>query len=301
MSGAILRGTYNLTACKLVITMPAGGTVESSSGLYACAAQESCTIVVDHPYFNETFTAKAAPGYFFSHWAEGNGAFCAGKSSSTCTPFDTGFFLDNPDEADWLQYDVSYTITPVFLELGAQPTVEQRWTISSEHQLNNYPVDGFSGAEITDSLLSESNPLDGASDGAIGFTTSFISRSYNTTSDESGSVCEISDGAVEVIYVTTLPQLVEPEDKPADLADAWRRFQADVTEHEAEHQRINRQYAAELRQRYDALGPIACNTVGDEVRNLFNEWRQEVVAAHAQYHVDVGTSTSFSAYFTEDE
>ena len=57
----VLGLLFSVPACKLVITVPEGGTVESLSGAYSCDAGQTCTIDVVDTFFDESFTARAVP------------------------------------------------------------------------------------------------------------------------------------------------------------------------------------------------------------------------------------------------
>lgn len=305
----------NLAACKLEIAVPAGGSVISSSGLYDCAANETCTLVVDHPWFADEFAATRKPGYFFSHWDDADNSLCGGSHATTCTPFDTSFYRGRPDLLEWLVYDVSYQLRPVFIATSDPAEGSPIWRIESEHRLINYPVEGDSAEALLASLKSDTNPLDiSASSGSkpIGFSTSFVSREYSLptndqvstgesmTSQSAAAVsCDINSGVINIIYETTLPQLTESAGQSAELKDNWTRFQADVQTHEAGHSAINREHFQQLLADYEALNNPGCEELDAELAALFQARKIIIEQAHAQYHLDVGASTSFAEYFVE--
>lgn len=69
-----------LPGCKIHIKAPHGGTVRSSDGAYLCEAGEKCVIDVVDFYFDETFIAEPAPGFYFSHWNKLDGFLCGGET-----------------------------------------------------------------------------------------------------------------------------------------------------------------------------------------------------------------------------
>lgn len=147
-----------LSGCNIEISVPAGGQVTGSSGLYACAAGEHCDLTVDHPYFEESFTATPARGYIFSHWQDQPGAFCRGQRSPVCALPPGSIFLQQPELAAWLSVEARYTLSPVFLALSGA-TTESAWQLRSSHRVINYEVDGDSADDILAALRSEANPL----------------------------------------------------------------------------------------------------------------------------------------------
>jgi N-acetylneuraminic acid mutarotase len=100
-----------LLGCKVKITVPEGGRVESESGTYVCLPGENCVIDVVDAFFDETFVAIPDPGYTFAAWNRRKEAFCRGKDEP-CRLFTTLFpgtplmqFLERDDtyhlEADF--------------------------------------------------------------------------------------------------------------------------------------------------------------------------------------------------------
>ncbi len=267
-----------VAGCKVEITVPAGGSVVTSSGLYACAAGETCSITIDHPYFSERFTAVPARGYIFSRWEDAPGAFCAGSHKPVCDDIDTGIFLDNADLLEWLNFDASYSLTPVFSQLASPgDTQAPVWQLSSEHVAVNYLVDGVSADEILDSLRGDNNPLQ-----------------FSASSE---GLCDVIAGTIEVAYITTIPQLFEYQQKPSDIQDSWSNFQGELIQHEVGHQQINRFYYGLLPELYSAVGAAPCDDLADAIKRVHKQWELQIIAAHVQYHVDVGSSASFRDHF----
>ena len=53
----------SLVGCKIEITVPEGGRVNSSSGAYACSSDSACTIDVYDVYFDEYFISVPDAGH----------------------------------------------------------------------------------------------------------------------------------------------------------------------------------------------------------------------------------------------
>ena len=91
-----------LSACKVSITVPEGGSVVTESGTLNCRAGSTCMVDVVDLFFDETFVARPAEGYRFTQWQKQHRGLCGGNSTS-CRLFTSGFagndallaFLDN--------------------------------------------------------------------------------------------------------------------------------------------------------------------------------------------------------------
>lgn len=67
--------------CRVELSVPVGGTVETVSGNYTCSAGNTCVVDVNDLFFDETFVAKADEGYAFSHWIKRPRGLCSGSKS----------------------------------------------------------------------------------------------------------------------------------------------------------------------------------------------------------------------------
>lgn len=103
---------FCLTACKLDITPPDSGTVESVSGSYTCSSETPCQIDVVDFYFNEVFVPRPAPGHAFTGWASEEGAFCGGQHGD-CR-LDMSVLEGNRTIEKILASNRRYTLTPTF-------------------------------------------------------------------------------------------------------------------------------------------------------------------------------------------
>lgn len=130
-----------LAGCKIEISVPEGGAVVSSTGLYGCVAGEMCTIDVNHTYFQEHFTAVPKAGYEFAGWQKTQGGFCGG-SDSRCN-LTTTTFTPHPGLMALLDAGTVFTMNPVFVKTGgATPPSEPVWKVRSNHIAVNYLVEG---------------------------------------------------------------------------------------------------------------------------------------------------------------
>ncbi len=110
----IVLSLFLVSACKLKIVPQEGGNVTSNSGTYTCEPGSPCTIDITDTFFNETFTANAAPGYEFHAWRTQKRALCAGTANS-CS-LSTALFADYPALMDLLASDEVFFLNPVFVK-----------------------------------------------------------------------------------------------------------------------------------------------------------------------------------------
>ncbi len=100
-----------LAACKLLVQVPAGGTV-FVDGVPACGPTEVCEIAVTDTQFESTFTAIPRQGYLFTGWKKSKGYFCGG-SSGPCF-LSTGKFGDYPGLMEVLASGAVFILEPMF-------------------------------------------------------------------------------------------------------------------------------------------------------------------------------------------
>jgi hypothetical protein len=99
------------TGCKIKITVPEGGEVDSLSGTYSCDTGQTCEVEVLDEFFNETFRAKPDPGYRFTAWLKKDGSFC-GEQTGHCK-LDTSP-MAGTSLMSFLESDDTYFLEPVF-------------------------------------------------------------------------------------------------------------------------------------------------------------------------------------------
>lgn len=70
-----------LQGCKIILIVPEGGSIVSSSGNYSCSAGNTCEIdVEDGSEFSDTFTAVPDAGYTFVEWKKEQNHLCGGST-----------------------------------------------------------------------------------------------------------------------------------------------------------------------------------------------------------------------------
>ena len=101
-----------LAACRIAVEVPEGGSVESLSGAYSCQAGQVCNIRVNDVFFDETFVAVPAEGYFFKKWTRKPNAFCGDKLTD-CALATTGF-VGHQGLLDILESNKTFYLSPQF-------------------------------------------------------------------------------------------------------------------------------------------------------------------------------------------
>jgi hypothetical protein len=111
----LMTATVSLVAaCRLEVMVSDGGIVISESGGRDCTGASYCINDIDDPYFNDTFTAIANPGYEFVRWQAGEGFLCGDDADVTCSISISG----GPFAEAIVASGVSLYIMPVFKYLG---------------------------------------------------------------------------------------------------------------------------------------------------------------------------------------
>ena len=103
--------TVFLAACKIEVTVQEGGIVSSED--YVINAGQTVVIDVSDLFFEQTFTAQAAPGYEFSSWLRAPRHFC-GNTSAPCELRTGADFASGP-LASILASDQIFFLTPTFV------------------------------------------------------------------------------------------------------------------------------------------------------------------------------------------
>ena len=164
-AGLALACLAALSACKLEITVPDGGSVRSESGAYFCRTGDTCTIDVVDFFFNESFVAEPAVGYTFTGWRSNERGLCGGNDGK-CKLSTTRFF-GNPVLLAFLESDEVFYLEPEFEMVNGGPLFNLRYceiilpnlvngvivnaTVYGTQGLNNCPADlwnALDGGEI---------------------------------------------------------------------------------------------------------------------------------------------------------
>lgn len=104
-----------LGGCKVDITVPQGGIVESESGTYQCRPDSGCLIEVGDSNFDETFFAIPQDGWVFTGWARDRRHFCGG-SIEPCRLTTKGF--PGTDLESFLKKDETFFLQATFAREG---------------------------------------------------------------------------------------------------------------------------------------------------------------------------------------
>lgn len=98
---SIVLACLVVSGCKISITAPSTGTVETVSGNVLCQADNACELDVGTDAFNEEFIATPSEGYEFRWWRGGDRALC-GTANGSCT-LDWGQTMLASDEVFYLE------------------------------------------------------------------------------------------------------------------------------------------------------------------------------------------------------
>jgi hypothetical protein len=110
-----------LSACKLEIVVPEGGSVTSTSGGFDCSEGETCTFDVDDLSFSETFTGVGSGENRFLRWKKRKRGLCGGNT--TPCELSTAPLASSPLLLAVLESDEKFYLEPVFGTSGGDPAV----------------------------------------------------------------------------------------------------------------------------------------------------------------------------------
>lgn len=284
---AVLSLSTLLMGSKIVITVPEGGSVVSSSGLFSCSAGEVCTIELERHYLAETFTAVPAQGYSFERWHNGNGELCRGSRDPDCPEFNTaadgaysGFYLPGSGEE-------TYTLRPSFSAWAAgEGEPRPRVTIRSFHSTRFFAVDGDTAAELRGQLEGSVNPLapvSGAGRKPVGHANFSYHYRYQPEYGTDMRQCRVSAAELRFNFETVLPRLANLTDKPMELQSRWIPFREDVIAHEAGHHAINRRMVQALPDTLAAVGEVPCEELDHRIRLAVSRLEEDIRRANRDY------------------
>jgi hypothetical protein len=109
----------SLSGCKLEIRVPQGGSVVSTDGAFICEAGQTCLIDVVDLFFDETFVAEPAHGYYFRNWEERDHFLCGGESEP-CR-LSTADFEGSAVLQSMLESDETFFLKPRFVWTATCP------------------------------------------------------------------------------------------------------------------------------------------------------------------------------------
>ena len=284
---AVLGFSVLLMGSKLIIRVPEGGSVISSSGLVACAAGETCTVDVNDRSFAETFTAVAADGYVFRGWTGGDAAVCGGTLVADCTELDSGRLSDFGIDATAPGSGGVRTLLPAFEDQGAAAARPQpRFSVHSFYTTRYYPVGGSTDEELWSQLQGAANPLSvehRAGIRPLGNASFEYRYDYQGGYADNAASCRVESGKLEFRFATVLPELAAPVQPGAEVQQRWLSLQAHISEHEAGHHEIYRQLVTQLPQAMTELGAVPCSELDERVRVAVDTAVDGIRQASAEY------------------
>ena len=292
---AVLGFSVLLMGSKIIIHVPPGGSVVSSSGLFACAAGEVCTIDINEQYFAETFTAEAEPGFEFGGWGDKAGALCGGSRDPYCSELGGESFSDFGSGKPQLQPGSVLTMHPSFEATGyAAPQPQPRIDVESIHVTRYYQVSGNTQEQIWAQLHGAANPLapdPSAGVKPLGHASFQYQYDYRSGFAENSSHCRVESGSLQLRFETVLPRLADSAQVGDRLRDRWQFLQALITEHEAGHHAIYRRLVTQLPQVMSDLNPVPCQQLDGQVRLAVEDAVAAIRRANADYDHHNGGET----------
>lgn len=269
-AAVVLGVSILLMGSKLVIVVPDGGAVVSSSGLVTCSARETCTVDTSEYPFAETFTAVAEPGYEFTAWGDGASAVCAGGQNPDCSELDHDAFSSIPDSGALNDSAGTLTLRPGFSaqepkEAGPAPRI----SVSSYHRTRNYLINGNTREEVWQQLHGNSNPLvmdHKTGRKPTGYTRVGFKYLYQGAYEPNGSSCNVASGNFEFSFETVLPYLAMTDETDEALKVRWKHFHTEIVEHEARHIALYRQLLTQLPETLLEISGVPCSELRSRVR-----------------------------------
>ncbi|MEH6584487.1 MAG: DUF922 domain-containing protein [Halioglobus sp.] len=259
-----------LMGSKIIIRVPDGGQVVSSSGLYACAAGETCTINYDEINFDEMFIAIPDRGSNFSRWIDTAGSVCSSSWDPRCSNTTLDIIQDNPGRLRAYDSNRTVKVNPTFITHRTRTTDSvPRFNVRSFHSTQYYAISGNTSSELWNQLNSEVNPLPkNLTSGRkpIGHANFSYRYSYKAQYDSGGSNCTVGSAEIDLDFETVLPKLKQFSDKPNHLQTQWNRFTAVIIEHEAGHQKIYRRLVQELPHALQSVTNSPCHDLDEQVK-----------------------------------
>jgi len=286
-AAAVLGISVLLMGSKLIIHVPQGGAVVSSSGLFACGAGESCTIDINEHHFAETFTAVADGGYSFNRWETGTGAICGGSLNTQCDELDTDSFGSFDRDTTVKRSGGALRLTPSF---GGSAYNEgapgPSFTVKSYQSTRYYAVRGTTRDEIWSELTGSANPLPvdhNAGIKPLGHASFRYDYDYQSEYAGNSSSCRVSTGNFDFRFETVLPRLAVKDSARSELGARWSALEDRVTEHEAGHHAIYRQLVTRLPKALKEIGVAPCSELDHRVSQAVAHAVDDIRRASADY------------------
>ncbi|AQA18331.1 hypothetical protein BST95_08890 [Halioglobus japonicus] len=116
-STLVILGLALLSGCKILITVPPGGTVVSESTF--CPSDGICEVDVSSTQFKETFSVETEPGFEFVGWRSAFRHLCGGNNNDCA--IETAGFAGNAALMAFLNNDEIFYLAPIIVP--SAPTV----------------------------------------------------------------------------------------------------------------------------------------------------------------------------------
>jgi predicted secreted Zn-dependent protease len=286
-SAAVLGISVLLMGSKLIIHVPEGGAVVSSSGLFACGAGESCTIDINEHHFAETFTAVADAGYTFNRWETGTGAICSGSLNTQCDELDNDSFGGFDRGTTASRSGDALSLTPSFSGSEySDSAASLKFTVKSYQSTRYYAVRGNTRDEIWYQLTGSANPLPVDRDAGIkplGHASFRYEYDYQSEYAGNSSSCRVRTGNFDFRFETVLPRLAVRDSARSELGARWSALEDLVTEHEAGHHAIYRQLVNRLPTALQEIGVAPCSELDHRVSQAVAHAVDDIRRASADY------------------
>lgn len=272
---SVIGTSLLLMGSKIVIFVPVGGSVVSSSGLVTCTAGETCTIDTTDFSFTETFTAVAEPGYEFTAWGDGENAVCIGSQNADCTELDENTFSEFSGAVDHIDASSTFTMHPIFSTLESTTAAPPaRISVSSVHRTRYFRVRGKSPDEVWADLHGAANPLTKIPETGrkpVGNASMELRYTFQPEYVPGSSHCRVASGNIEFMFETTLPRMVVTDETSDSLKRRWQLLEKEVTEHEVEHIAIYRRLISQLPEVMTSEASATCSELSQRVSSAIEE------------------------------
>ena len=286
-AAAVLGTSMLLMGSKLIIHVPEGGSVVSSSGLFACDAGESCTIDFNEQHFAETFTAVADSGYVFNHWGSGTGAICSGSLNTQCDELDPDSLGGFGTAATTNRNRGALSLTPSFSgSANGSRASSPRFTVKSHQSTRYYAVRGATRDEIWSQLTGAANPLPvdrAAGTKPLGHASFKYEYDYQSEYAGNSSSCRVRNGNFSFRFETVLPRLAVNDSVRGEVDARWSTLEDRVKEHEAGHHAIYRQLVTRLPEALQEIGVAPCSEFDQRVSEAVTQAVDDIRRASADY------------------
>lgn len=145
-----------------------------------------------------------------------------------------------------------------------------------------YQVEGTTTESIFNNI-EQNGPTDG--DGKRGSGLTSVVWGYEWQGGPEGGECAIRSMTIKADMVVTLPQHVNVDSLPAEIADDWNAYTESVAQHEQTHVDIYEEGAKTIRERMLAIGLMSnCDELEAEIKLIWAEEQARINNQQAEFH-----------------